>query len=141
MVFEPNNEQLWALIRQTISAFLTTVWRTGALAGKIPAEAYQLYRATSNFVSPDGKTVQFLTGLTAGDPGSTEALNAVPAMRGLRLRRMRLDRARSRTLYLVAIVVGLGLSGTLGFGIVRSGLARAFKRSGDNIEEHSTIRS
>jgi RND superfamily putative drug exporter len=51
------------------------------LGGKIPPQAYQLYRATSNFVSQDGKTVQFLTGLTAGDPGSTEALNAVPAMR------------------------------------------------------------
>ena len=51
------------------------------LGGKIPPQAYQLYRATSNFVSQDGKTVQFLTGLTAGDPGCTEALNAVPAMR------------------------------------------------------------
>jgi RND superfamily putative drug exporter len=51
------------------------------LGGRIPPQAYQLYRATSNFVSQDGKTVQFLTGLTAGDPGSTEALNAVPAIR------------------------------------------------------------
>ena len=51
------------------------------LGGKIPPQAYQLYRATSNFVSQDGKTVQFATGLTAGDPGSTEALNAVPAIR------------------------------------------------------------
>jgi len=51
------------------------------LGGRIPPQAYQLYRATSNFVSPDGKTVQFLTGLTAGDPGTTEALNAVPAIR------------------------------------------------------------
>ena len=49
--------------------------------GRIPAEAYQLYRVTANFVSPDGKTVQFLTGLKAGDPGSTPALNAVPAIR------------------------------------------------------------
>ena len=51
------------------------------LGGRIPAQAYQLYRATSNFVSADGKTVQFQTGLRAGDPGSTEALNAVPAIR------------------------------------------------------------
>jgi putative drug exporter of the RND superfamily len=49
--------------------------------GKIPAEAYQLYRVTANFVSPDGRTVQFATGLKAGDPGSTPALNAVPAIR------------------------------------------------------------
>jgi putative drug exporter of the RND superfamily len=51
------------------------------LGGKIPAAAYQLYRATANFVSPDGRTVQFETGLKAGDPGSTTAMNAVPAIR------------------------------------------------------------
>jgi RND superfamily putative drug exporter len=51
------------------------------LGGKIPAQAYQLYRATGNFVSTDGKTVQFLTGLHAGDPTTTAALDAVPAIR------------------------------------------------------------
>jgi putative drug exporter of the RND superfamily len=51
------------------------------LGGKIPAQAYQLYRVTGNFVSPDGRTVQFSTGLKAGDPGGTKALNAVPAIR------------------------------------------------------------
>ena len=40
VVFEPNDEQLWALVRQTISAFLTTVWRSGALAGTTPDEAF-----------------------------------------------------------------------------------------------------
>jgi putative drug exporter of the RND superfamily len=49
--------------------------------GKIPVQAYQLYRATANFVSPDGRTVQFQAGLKAGDPGSTAALDAVPAIR------------------------------------------------------------
>jgi putative drug exporter of the RND superfamily len=49
--------------------------------GRIPAEAYQLYRVTANYVSPDGRTVQFSTGLKAGDPGSTAAMNAVPAIR------------------------------------------------------------
>jgi RND superfamily putative drug exporter len=54
----------------------------GALqGGKIPAQAYQLYRVTGNFVSPDGRTVQFSTGLKAGDPGSTQALNAIPGIR------------------------------------------------------------
>jgi RND superfamily putative drug exporter len=45
------------------------------------AEAYQLYRATSQFVSADGKTIQFETSLAAGDPSTTAALNAVPAVR------------------------------------------------------------
>jgi putative drug exporter of the RND superfamily len=49
--------------------------------GRIPAAAYQLWRATGNYVSADGHTVQFLTGLHAGDPGGTTALNAVPAIR------------------------------------------------------------
>ncbi len=39
-VFEPNNEQLWASIRQTIEDFLVTVWRTGALMGTKPEEAF-----------------------------------------------------------------------------------------------------
>jgi putative drug exporter of the RND superfamily len=51
------------------------------LNGKIPATAYQLYRATANYISPDGRTIQFETGLKAGDPGTTTAMNAVPSIR------------------------------------------------------------
>jgi uncharacterized protein len=39
-VFEPNNERLWASIRQSIEDFLVTVWRTGALMGTKPEEAF-----------------------------------------------------------------------------------------------------
>ncbi len=39
-VFEPNNEALWANVRQTISDFLLATWRTGALMGTKPEEAY-----------------------------------------------------------------------------------------------------
>jgi|CZKW01.1.fsa_nt_gi RND superfamily putative drug exporter len=48
---------------------------------KVPLEGYEVYRATGNYVSPDGRTVQFSAGLRAGDPGSTAALDAVPAIR------------------------------------------------------------
>src|SRR5712691_2470090 len=48
---------------------------------KVSPAAYQIYRATSNYVSPDGRTVQFAAGLRAGNPGSTSALKAVPAIR------------------------------------------------------------
>jgi putative drug exporter of the RND superfamily len=51
------------------------------VAGNNAAEAYQLYRATTNFVSPDGKTIQFLTGLRAGEASTTAAMNATPAIR------------------------------------------------------------
>jgi RND superfamily putative drug exporter len=47
----------------------------------VPVAAYEAYRATSNYVSPDGRTVQYLTGLKAGDPGTTAAMNAVPSVR------------------------------------------------------------
>ena len=42
---------------------------------------YQVYRATAQYVSPDGKTIQFQAGLKAGDPSTTAAMNAVPAVR------------------------------------------------------------
>ena len=48
---------------------------------RVPKPLYAAYRASSNYVSPDGRTVQFSTGLKAGDPGSTPALDAVPAIR------------------------------------------------------------
>jgi putative drug exporter of the RND superfamily len=47
----------------------------------VPAGVYQAYRATANLVSPDGRTVLYETGLKAGDPGTTSAMNAVPSVR------------------------------------------------------------
>ncbi|HWG13155.1 MAG TPA: MMPL family transporter, partial [Streptosporangiaceae bacterium] len=40
-----------------------------------------VYRATAQYVSPDGRTIQFEASLKAGDPSSTAAMNAVPALR------------------------------------------------------------
>jgi phage tail sheath protein FI len=40
VVFEPNNEKLWARVRQTITQFLTRVWKDGALMGTTPEEAF-----------------------------------------------------------------------------------------------------
>jgi phage tail sheath protein FI len=40
VVFEPNDLNLWARVRRDISAFLTMVWRSGALFGATPAEAF-----------------------------------------------------------------------------------------------------
>jgi putative drug exporter of the RND superfamily len=47
----------------------------------VPVAQYEAYRATAQYVSPDGETIQFLTGLKAGDPSTTAALKAVPALR------------------------------------------------------------
>ena len=40
VVFEPNDRALWAKIVRNVSAFLTEVWRDGALFGATPAEAF-----------------------------------------------------------------------------------------------------
>ena len=39
-VFEPNGERLWANIRQTITDFLYSEWKGGALLGASPEEAF-----------------------------------------------------------------------------------------------------
>lgn len=40
VVFEPNDEPLWARVRQTITNFLTSTWRSGALQGAKADEAF-----------------------------------------------------------------------------------------------------
>ena len=40
VVFEPNTPDLWAKITRNITAFLTVVWRSGALFGNTPQEAF-----------------------------------------------------------------------------------------------------
>lgn len=40
VVFEPNDQALWAKIRRTIAAFLVMQWRAGALFGATPDEAF-----------------------------------------------------------------------------------------------------
>ena len=47
----------------------------------VPLATYEAYRATAQYVSPDGTTIQFETGLKAGDPSTTAAMNAVPSIR------------------------------------------------------------
>jgi phage tail sheath protein FI len=48
-VFEPNNEHLWASVKQTVESFLFNEWKSGALLGAKPDEAY--------FVKCDGTTM------------------------------------------------------------------------------------
>ena len=40
VVFEPNDATLWGKVRRNVGAFLTTVWRDGALFGSTPEEAF-----------------------------------------------------------------------------------------------------
>lgn len=40
VVFEPSSEQLWARVKQTVTQFLTGVWKSGALMGTSAGEAF-----------------------------------------------------------------------------------------------------
>ena len=40
VVFEPNDEPLWAQIRLNVGAFMQNLFRQGAFQGKTPREAY-----------------------------------------------------------------------------------------------------
>jgi phage tail sheath protein FI/enoyl-CoA hydratase/carnithine racemase len=42
VVFEPNGEPLWAAVRQTVTNFLLNNWRSGALMGTKPEEAFYI---------------------------------------------------------------------------------------------------
>ncbi|RCJ17827.1 phage tail protein [Nostoc minutum NIES-26] len=40
VVFEPNDQDLWARVRRTVGNFLERLWREGALYGATPEQAY-----------------------------------------------------------------------------------------------------
>ncbi|MEO0985383.1 MAG: phage tail sheath C-terminal domain-containing protein [Cyanobacteria bacterium J06639_14] len=40
VVFEPNDQDLWARVNRTVTGFLTRLWRDGALFGASPADAF-----------------------------------------------------------------------------------------------------
>ncbi len=40
VVFEPNDQDLWARVRRTVSNFLERIWREGALFGATPDQAF-----------------------------------------------------------------------------------------------------
>jgi phage tail sheath protein FI len=42
VVFEPNNEQLWARVQQTVTLFLRDQWRDGALLGAKEEDAFSV---------------------------------------------------------------------------------------------------
>jgi len=53
VVFEPNDEKLWARVKQSITNFLTKVWKDGALMGTTPEEAFFVKCDTSTMTEND----------------------------------------------------------------------------------------
>jgi RND superfamily putative drug exporter len=50
-------------------------------ASPVPTSTYQAYRSTAQFISADGRTVQFYALPVAGPGGSLPAIDAIPAIR------------------------------------------------------------
>ncbi|BEP13948.1 phage tail sheath subtilisin-like domain-containing protein [Acidothermaceae bacterium B102] len=48
VVFEPNDRDLWERVKRTITAFLRGLWRTGALVGATPEQAFYVKCDASN---------------------------------------------------------------------------------------------
>jgi len=48
---------------------------------RVPTDFYNAYRATAQFISSDGRLLLYRVSLRAGAPGSTAALQAIPAVR------------------------------------------------------------
>jgi uncharacterized protein len=52
VVFEPNDQDLWARVRRTVSNFLERLWREGALFGATPDQAYYV-KCDATLNTPD----------------------------------------------------------------------------------------
>ncbi|KAM3094014.1 phage tail sheath family protein [Phormidesmis sp. 146-35] len=52
VVFEPNDQDLWARVTRTVSNFLEGLWRQGALFGGSPAEAFYV-KCDATINTPD----------------------------------------------------------------------------------------
>ncbi|WP_457624921.1 phage tail sheath family protein [Persephonella sp.] len=52
VVFEPNDKALWDRVKQSISSFLITLWKNGALMGSTPEEAF-FVKCDETTMTPD----------------------------------------------------------------------------------------
>ena len=70
VVFEPNDEKLWARVNQTITQFLITEWRSGALMGTKPSEAFfvKVDRTTMTQADIDNGKLICIIGLAVVKP-------------------------------------------------------------------------
>jgi phage tail sheath protein FI len=60
VVFEPNDEFLWMAVERTISQFLRQVWRSGALFGSSPEQAF-FVKCDAENNPPENRDVGILT--------------------------------------------------------------------------------
>ena len=70
VVFEPNDEPLWSRVTGTVSGFLGSLWRDGALMGASPEEAFfvKCDRTTMSQDDIDNGRLIFLVGIAPVKP-------------------------------------------------------------------------
>ena len=80
---DPNGTPLSAARLQRLHATLgpASALPITPAAATVSPDLYNAYRTTAQFISPDGRTVQFDATLTAGAPDSTGAMQAIPRIR------------------------------------------------------------
>jgi uncharacterized protein len=69
-VFEPNDPKLWARLRDSVSNFLTSQWRSGALFGTTPEEAFfvKVDETTTTQDDRDNGRVNIIVGIAPVKP-------------------------------------------------------------------------
>jgi hypothetical protein len=60
VVFEPNDLDLWERVKRTVTAFLTRIWRDGALFGATPEEAFYV-KCDAELNPPSMRDTGYLT--------------------------------------------------------------------------------
>ena len=70
VVFEPNDERLWGRVKRSIEAFLTQIWRNGALQGSKPSDAFFVHcdRTTMTRTDIDNGQLVCLIGVAPVKP-------------------------------------------------------------------------
>jgi len=70
IIFEPNDEALWADIRQTLQTFLFGLYRQGAFPALTPSAAYfvKCDRETTSQMDMDRNIVRFIIGIAPVRP-------------------------------------------------------------------------
>ena len=69
-VFEPNDPKLWARLRDSVTNFLTSQWRSGALFGNTPEQAFfvKVDETTTTQDDRDNGRVNILVGIAPVKP-------------------------------------------------------------------------
>jgi phage tail sheath protein FI len=79
VVFEPNRESTWAVLRRQIADFLSDVWRGGTLVGSGEAEAFFIVcdRSTMTQDDIDNGTLVCVIGVALAEPAEFEIFRIV----------------------------------------------------------------